>query len=226
MLIEQFLKKLYGEKISGEFVSSWKWDWYDLEDFKEYQIWDNIKKINWRMFAKYDKEYISLYRIEKEPILDIFLDVNKNFEFFCDEIKNYFSIVKSLLSKYWIIKNLFQYYWDGKNIKIKKIDRFSDIKIQKKEGLDYILNSKLFNNTNHYKIIISDFLFVNSFDLNLLLQYFWKIFFVLLPIGNLLKEWKLPVLNWYFDSIYCIDMIKDYNKKVALLKKIWIVELL
>ena len=79
------------------------------------------------MFAKYDKEYISLYRIEKEPTLDIFLDVNKNFEFSCDEIKNYFSIVNSKDPK--VEFNKYFYEYDKlDNLGQQAVDAFQNLK--------------------------------------------------------------------------------------------------
>jgi len=118
-LLEQFLKNIYWERFSWEFDSNQRWEWYDLEDFKEYSFWDNVKKINWKMLAKYDKEYVSVYKIEKDPILDIFIDNYINLIFFSDSVKKCFVMLDMVLKNLWIKTN----FYVVKNNKIIKLDK-------------------------------------------------------------------------------------------------------
>jgi hypothetical protein len=52
------------------------------------------------MLAKYDKEYVSVYKIDKESVLDIFVDNSINTNFFQKELKEYFSLIDILTKKF------------------------------------------------------------------------------------------------------------------------------
>jgi len=216
-LLKEFLRKIYWERFSWEFSSKQMWDGYDLEDFREYQLGDNVKKINWKLSAKYDKEYVSIYRQEKEPILDIFLDVNYNFQFFNDKIKSFLKILELEIKQLGIKKNI--YVLENKNL-VKKENFQINFK-NKKSDLNKIFSSKEFDNPN-YKILVSDFLFCE--DYKNLVKYNWKIFFSYLPLNNVLKWNSFSILNGYFDSFFCSDFLNNYSKILDELKKYGVVE--
>lgn len=214
-LLEQFLKNIYWERFSWEFDSNQKWEWYDLEDFKEYNFWDNIKKINWKMLAKYDKEYVSVYKIEKDPILDIFVDNYTNLDFFSDSVKKYFAILDMIFKNLWIKTNFYAIK-NNKLIKIDRLDYVFDYK-NKKSNINQILNSDYFLQDN-YKLVLSDFIFLDK-NINNLKLYPNKIFFLLTPLEKLFKKHSFPTLNWYFDRKLSWDLLEDYEKKIHNLKK-------
>lgn len=216
-LLKLFLKKIYWERFSWEMLSKQLGDGYDLEDFREYQIWDNVKKINWKLSAKYDKEYVSVYKQEKEPILDIFLDVDYNFDFFKDRLNSLLKILELELKQLGIKKNIFVF----ENNKLVKKENFQISFKNKKSNLGKIFSSREFDN-KHYKILVSDFLFYDDFKM--LTKYNWKLFFSYLPVNEVLKWNSFPILNGYFDSFFCNDFIKNYNDKLLELKKYWEVE--
>jgi len=90
ILLEKFLNSLAWNTFSGEFVSGQVWDGYDLQDFREYQPGDSIKKINWKLSAKYDQEYVWIYSVEKETRIDVIIDNNLNAKFFSEIIEQIF----------------------------------------------------------------------------------------------------------------------------------------
>jgi len=219
-LLEQFLTNIYWERFSGDFSSKQKWEGYDLEDFKEYQIWDNVKRINWKMLAKYDKEYVSVYKIDKESVLDIFIDNNINLNFFEGKIKEYFDLIDILTKKFWIKKNIYfveakKQLFGEKYLDLRKIDEFKDIKIYNKNSyINEIISSKIFK-TWHYKLIISDFMFLEKLDN--IVSAIDKQFFLLLSFKNLLKNNSFPTLNGYYDKFFCKDFYNNYIQKISLL---------
>jgi len=154
MLLEQFLTKMYGERFAWEFSSKEKWEWYDLDDFKEYQVWDNVKRINWKMLAKHDKEYVSVYKIDKESVLDIFIDNSINLKLFEEKIKEYFNLVDILTKKFWIKKNIYyvetkKQLFGEKYLELKESSTFKNINIyNKKSYINEILTSEQYQ-TKH-----------------------------------------------------------------------------
>lgn len=216
--IEIFLKNLVWYDLSWEFSSSMKWEWYDLEDIKEYEKQDNIKRINWKLSAKYDKEYVNVYKLEKEPILDIFLDVDYNFKFFDKQIKQYLSAVEYFLKKFWIKHNIYYFNWK----KIEKLDNFKNFSFIKKGNLAKIIDSYEFKNKNNYKLLVSDFLFIELKDIDKLIPYYKKLFCAILPVYDvLLKEEKVPVINWFFNKFFMKDFMQEYKQKIEKVKKFY-----
>lgn len=208
--LEFFLKNIYWKSFTWEFTSKQKGEWYDIDEFKEYQLWDNVKRINWKLSAKYDKEYVSVYKVEKEPILDIFLDVNYNFNYFEKDLKSYFYIINLLCKKFWIKPNIYTVLsWN-----LVKLWDFHELKKNKKWNLKLILNSTEFKKKFNYKILISDFLFVSIEELDKLVLYKKNLFVWILPIYDLLKNGKFPIKNWFFNNFFFEDFLYKYNKKL------------
>jgi len=220
--LELFLKRIYGERFSWEFLSSDKWDGYDLEDFREYQFGDNIKKINWKLSAKYDKEYVSIYKQEKEPVLDIFFDLNKNLQLFNKQLISYFWVLELLFKQLWIKKNI---YFIKTNLlwktKLEKVQSFQEIKNFKfwKSWINDLFWFREFENKKHYKLIISDFIFLDDNNISKFAQFKWKLFFSSVPLYKILENSSFPVLNGYFDSFFKKDYLLDYKNKLDNLKK-------
>jgi len=223
MLLEQFLTKMYGERFSGEFSSKEKWEWYDLDDFREYQVWDNVKRINWKMLAKYDKEYVSVYNIDKEAILDIFVDNNVNLNFLKDKVENYFNLVDILTKKFWIKKNIYyvetkKQMFGEKYLELKESSDFKNINIyNKKSYINEILISQQYQ-TKHYKLILSDFMFLNKKNIDNFVNTINKQFFSVLPLKEYLQNSSFPTLNWYYNKILCKDLFVDYTQNIMLLQ--------
>jgi len=214
--IEYFLKHIDWTILSWGFSSNIKWEWFDFENVKEYEKHDNIKRINWKLSAKYDTEYTNVYKIEKEPVIDIFLDIDYNFNFFNKEIKNYLLFVNHLIKNLWIKHNI--YFVEDK--KLKKLNSFQNIPFKKKWDLKTIIESFEFQNKNKYKILISDFVFVDLKNLDKITLYYKKVFSAILPVYDILeKEKKIPLINWFFNIIFMQDFMKQYKEKLDKITK-------
>ncbi len=210
--LELFLKNIWWNTFAWEFSSSSRWEWYDLDDIKEYEKQDNIRRINWKISAKYDKEYTNIYKLEKEPILDIFLDVDYNFRYFEQKLISYFSMLDFFIKKFWIRHNIYIY----NNWKFQKIDNFNKLPSIKKWHLNNIIESNEFKCKNNYKLIVSDFLFTDIKDLDKLTPYSKKLFCIILPLYDILqKEKKLPLVNWFFNKLFMKDFMEDYKIKLS-----------
>ena len=216
--IEYFLKKIVWNDSSWEFSSSLKWEWYDLENIKEYEKQDSIRRINWRISAKYDKEYTNVYKLDKEPVLDVFLDIDYNFHFFEKKIIDYFSIIDYFIKKFWIKHNI--YYLSDK--KLKKLDNLTKIPSRKKGDLKSIIQSYEFKNKNNYKLLVSDFLFIDFEDIDKITPYYKKLFCAILPVyDKLSKENKIPLINWFYNKLFMKDFMKDYKLKLDKVNKFY-----
>ena len=231
MLLEQFLTRMYGERFAWEFSSEEKGEWYDLDDFKEYQVWDNVKRINWKMLAKYDKEYVSVYKIDKESVLDIFVDNSINLNFFEDKIKEYFNLIDILTKKFWIKKNIYyvetkKQLFGEKYLELKKTNDFQVINVyNKKSYINEILNSQQYQ-TKHYKLVLSDFMFFDKKNTDNFVHTINKQFFSLLPIKKYLQNSSFPTLNGYYDKTLCKDLFDDYTQNISLLQNYGQVEII
>jgi len=223
MLLEQFLTKIYWERFAWEFSWKEKGEWYDLDDFKEYQIWDNVKRINWKMLAKYDKEYVSVYKIDKESVLDIFIDNNINLKTFDKKIKEYFNMIDILTKNFWIKKNIYyiktkKQLFGEKYFELRKTNNFTNINVyNKKSYINEIFNSQEYQ-SKHYKLILSDFMFLEKNNINNLVNTTNKQFFSILPLQKYLKNNNFPTLNGYYDKNLCKDLFNDYTQNISLLQ--------
>jgi len=221
--LELFLKNIYWHRFSGEFFSSKRWDGYDLEDFREYQIWDNIKKINWKLSAKYDKEYVSIYKQEKEPVVDVFIDLNENTLFFRESLEKLLSLLDMMFKNLWIKKNIYTFekkWFFKKKLEVKFYKDCKSIKLNTNcwavSSINEIIKSKEFKNKENYKLIVSDFIFLE--DVWNFIQFYKKIFFVSVPLLTMLNNGSFPVLNWYFDKFLNRDLLQEYKEKLEKLR--------
>ena len=209
-LLEQYLNNLVWNRFSGEFFSKQLGDWYDLEDFRQYQPWDNIKRINWKLSAKYDQEYVWVYHMEKEATLDVIIDNNLNAKFFSEIIEKVFFLIHQYKMKFWLVVNFYIFDKKWNLVQIHKID---DIFFNKS-------NKLTFPKSGSAKVIISDFLFLDDkIDFNFKKVYFW-----VLPVKKILQKSEIPTLNGYFSSFLNKDFLDDYEAKLIVLTKKGIVE--
>ena len=227
--LELFLKNIYWNRFSGEFFSNERWDGYDLEDFREYQVWDNVKKINWKLSAKYDKEYISIYKQEKEPVVDVFIDLSKNTLFFKEDLERLLSLLNMMFKNLWIKKNIYTFekkWFLRKKLEIKYYKDIKNIRLiwWDMSTINEIVNSNEFKNKKNYKLIISDFIFLDGFFVDS--DYYQKIFFAVVPLLNFIENSSFPTLNGYFDKLLNKDLLQNYKKKLDKLKKYGTLEII
>ena len=95
--------------LSGARKSRAKGTSVEFSDFREYQLGDDIRRIDWNAYGRTDKLYIKQYMEEKEGIFQIFLDTSASM--------NYGSVAKSQMAlqvaaalAYVILRNLDRVY--------------------------------------------------------------------------------------------------------------------
>ncbi|MDD6071921.1 MAG: DUF58 domain-containing protein, partial [Clostridiales bacterium] len=67
--------------MSGIRKSSAKGSSVEFSDFREYMLGDDIRRIDWNAYGRFDKLYMKLFMEEKEGIFQIFLDTSKSMDF-------------------------------------------------------------------------------------------------------------------------------------------------
>ena len=200
-----------GLSFSGEFRSLNKWSGYDIQDFKEYQPGDNIKAINWKLSAKYDKEFVNVYYQEQDVIFDVYLDNNLNLEFFDTEFQKF---TKYFLHLKYELGFKFRVFAFDSNLKLIAENTFPSLKFNSQNDLNKIFDFADFKKP-YPKIIISDLFFLDKF------QFSNKVYFGLLPV-NIFKNKKFPTWNGYYGL--CNDFWEKYDKKIEFLKKYGVLE--
>jgi len=73
-------KRLFGSNI-GNNVSIFQGNGLDFSEIKEYQIGDDVKKINWKVTAKEQKPYINIFNEERELNIVVCFMVSGNIYF-------------------------------------------------------------------------------------------------------------------------------------------------
>lgn len=164
-----------------------KWSWLDFNEVRKYEYWDDTRHINWKQSAKYNELYVNMYVVDKNIEVDIFVDINQNFNaWVIEKNKNlvYFEILKILkiskinnlkiiwyyFEKKWVLNNYF--IWtniDNWYNFIKKIDDIlNNISIFKwyYSNLDNFINNHLNKTKKHILIVFSDFLTIEDSIIN------------------------------------------------------------
>ncbi len=67
--------------MSGGRKSNAKGNSVEFSDFREYQLGDDIRRIDWNAYGRFDKLYIKLFMEEKEGVFQIFIDTSKSMDF-------------------------------------------------------------------------------------------------------------------------------------------------
>ncbi len=60
----------------------------EFSDFREYNLGDDIKKIDWNLYARFDKYFLKLFVDERQQHVRIFLDVSSSMAFYQDKKEN------------------------------------------------------------------------------------------------------------------------------------------
>ena len=168
-------------EVVGENLSIFQNEGFDFAELREYQYGDDVKKIDWKVFAKYKKPYVKIYKEERELNVIVALMFDGNLYFGSKRLKKDLAIEIASLLGFATIKNQdsFSYYIFGDRLyqKIKPTKNINAI-FKMVQNLDNFsplgkkANFKLLSETL-YKIkrksiifIISDF--IGEFDFNVL----------------------------------------------------------
>ena len=58
--------------LSGSRKSNAKGNSVEFSDFREYRLGDDIRRIDWNAYGRFDKLYVKLFMEEKEGLFNIF----------------------------------------------------------------------------------------------------------------------------------------------------------
>lgn len=219
-------RKLFSGKVAGNFASIFSGGWLELEDFRRYEPWDDIKRINWKLSAKQRELYITLFREEKDVDVHVFLDMNYNWKTFKDDIYSYLTNLCILARKSGANTSIS--YFD-KKLKATKPTKnmsyiYGDMKktynfVNKQSAhyisyiKDFIDREKVFNK-RHIIIIFSDFFAVDESDIKWLkaLKEKNELVFIDIPLLDSLENMgKGQLLNGFFSKISSQTMLANYR---------------
>ncbi len=115
------LNKLLQWNFFWLFQTIFKGEWLEIEDVREYFWWDDVRYINWKLTAKYNKLFVNVFRQEKDIDLHLFVDINANF-FWWEESTNLY-VVSNFLSDLFVFskKNWMNIIWYLPYLKRNKI---------------------------------------------------------------------------------------------------------
>lgn len=67
--------------MSGGRKSNAKGNSVEFSDFREYRLGDDIRRIDWNAYGRFDRLFIKLFMEEKEGLFQVFLDASKSMDF-------------------------------------------------------------------------------------------------------------------------------------------------
>lgn len=148
----------------------------EFSDYREYQLGDDIRRVDWNAYGRFEKLYIKEYMEEKEALFHLFLDTSGSMEFGNKKKSDLALYITAGLS-YLILNNLdrAQVYKiaDGGQVKGKKHGgrgKFSEVLQELKEtefgGKTDLASSLRASDLTKggISIVISDFLDIHSME--------------------------------------------------------------
>jgi uncharacterized protein (DUF58 family) len=79
--LELRARRLVRESFSGEYLSSFRGQGLDFDDFREYQHGDEVRFIDWNVTARMNEPYIRKFREERELSVILAVDVSGSTDF-------------------------------------------------------------------------------------------------------------------------------------------------
>lgn len=142
----------------------------EFSDFREYNLGDDIRRIDWNAYGRFDKLYVKEFMEEKEGIFNIFLDTSKSMDF-GDSLKSVMALQIAGALSYIILNNTDRVFVNeindadiltskgrnGKNAYKKVIDDLGKIKFDGKTNISDAVKKRNLTYRG-CSIIISDFL--------------------------------------------------------------------
>ena len=74
--LELKARRLVRESFSGEYLSSFRGQGLDFDDFREYQHGDEVRFIDWNVTARMNQAYVRKFREERELVVILAVDVS------------------------------------------------------------------------------------------------------------------------------------------------------
>lgn len=150
----------------------------DFADFREYSLGDDIKRIDWNLYARFEKYFIKLYNDQKQANIRIYLDCSASMGY-KDKYKGKYSIALASALGYLAITNQdnITFHLINKKGITSKVEKITNKKaffkeVKKLNEINFSGNSDISNSIINDKqqnilkkpdlvIIISDFLLDN-----------------------------------------------------------------
>lgn len=79
--LELKARRLVRESFSGEYLSSFRGQGLDFDDFREYQHGDEVRFIDWNVTARMNQPFVRKFREERELSVVIAVDVSGSFDY-------------------------------------------------------------------------------------------------------------------------------------------------
>ncbi len=79
--LELKARRLVRESFSGEYLSSFRGQGLDFDDFREYQHGDEVRFIDWNVTARMNQPYVRKFREERELSVILAVDVSGSADF-------------------------------------------------------------------------------------------------------------------------------------------------
>jgi len=198
----------------------------ELFEVKPYEQWEDIKYINWKLTAKYNKLFVNIYRQEKDTQFHIFFDINYNWkgDNNLEKVIDVFLDIFIFAKRYWWTikvwyedinrKKIIPFDCKRDNFKVYYIINLikklvSEQKFGYKTNLTEFIRLQKHIYKRHVIIIFSDFLDVKSEDIKFLKIFSEKneIFLFKLPVWSIGKNYTSFDINQ--DNINNLKIFKD-----------------
>lgn len=75
------MEKLMAEGSGGLRKSRAKGNSVEFSDFREYSFGDDLRKVDWNAYGRFEKLFVKLFMEEREAMVNIFLDCSKSMDF-------------------------------------------------------------------------------------------------------------------------------------------------
>ena len=79
--LELKARRLVRESFSGEYLSSFRGQGLDFDDFREYQHGDEVRFIDWNVTARMNQAYVRKFREERELVVILAVDVSGSIDY-------------------------------------------------------------------------------------------------------------------------------------------------
>lgn len=211
--------------MSGGRKSNAKGSSVEFSDFREYMIGDDLRRIDWNLYARMEKLFIKQFMEEKQAIFSIFIDVSKSMDF-GEKSKSSMALKIAGAFAYLVLNNLDRVYIKqmsenslviGKGLQgrlaYKKIlSDLKNIKFDGKTNLEKSIKSRPLS-INGVSVVISDFLDENENSIENMISYlrYKKQKIVLIQISAR-EEIELELEGTY----NFIDMENNNNLKITI----------
>lgn len=147
----------------------------EFSEHKEYVVGDDLRKIDWNLYSRFNQYYIKYYKDEQQIQINIYLDISKSMT----ELKSkrdyaialaaglgYLGIINMDKIKFYFIKNNRLESSDlmvGKEKFFKEIKKINDLTFGGESYISEAIMSKKSKEKGQMAIIISDFLTANDY---------------------------------------------------------------